>query len=152
MTRSPAPSRAKRRWVAVNNCVPDGHVLNCMQIVGYGTAPKRTVGGSSYVMWSVSAFRLKVIKMAFVAMYAMIVMAAFRYQVVGDRALQFYIHPNSPLENILIALIRDDVRALLAKIIAAGAAVFSFILLSYFKKHALQHRIARDDTTDERPT
>lgn len=100
-------------------------------------------------MRSGSILRLKIITAAFVAMYAMILAAAFHYQIVGDRSVQFYVRPNGPLENILIALIREDIQALLFKTVAGGAATSTLLLLWHFIKHVLRLRTARDDIDEQ---
>ena len=99
-------------------------------------------------MWSANSFRLKIIIVAFLVIYGLILGAAFYYQIIGDQSLRFYTRPDTSLEIILLALIRDETRGLLAKIVAFGTVASVLLLQLSFIKHVLRSRTSKDHLDD----
>lgn len=83
---------------------------------------------------------MRVVKAAALIFYAVILAAAFYYQIVGDAGIEAYERQESYHELTLSKTIQSNTASLSMRILLLAAGFCLFLLLSRFMRHVLSLR------------
>jgi hypothetical protein len=98
-------------------------------------------------MWEINCNRLKVVKTAFLAAYAMILGAAFYYQIVGDQGIRVYENQKNYFELVVTEIIRARTASFSLRLLSLVAGFCALLLLMKLISHVLylKREVSSDD-------